>query len=97
MQQEKEPTDNQINYAQSLGIYIPFGITFDELSDLISNVENNDKLATDRHKSFAEFYGVRYTKNIGKKTYLIESSMKFSQITKKTTWPRGLSSVFIVL
>lgn len=68
MQQENEPTDNQINYARSLGIYIPFGITFNELSDLISNVENNDKLATDRHKSFADFYGVRYTKNVGKKS-----------------------------
>lgn len=68
MQQENEPTDNQINYARSLGIYIPFGITFNELSDLISNVENNDKFATDRHKSFAEFYGVQYTKNVGKKS-----------------------------
>lgn len=67
MEQEKEPTSNQINYARSLGIYIPFGITFDELSDLISNIENNDKLASDRHKAFADFYGIKYTKNVGKK------------------------------
>lgn len=68
MQKKNEPTDNQINYARSLGIYIPFGITCNELSDLISNVENNDKLATDRHKTFADLYGVQYTKNVGKKS-----------------------------
>lgn len=68
VRKENEPTDNQINYARSLDIYIPFGITFNELSDLISNVENNDKLATERHKAFADFYGIQYTKNVGKKS-----------------------------
>lgn len=64
---DNEPTDNQINYARSLGIYVPFGITFDELSDLISNIENNDKSASDRHKTFADFYNIKYSKNVGKK------------------------------
>jgi len=64
---DNEPTDNQINYARSLGIYVPFGITFEELSDLISNIENNDKPASDRHKAFADFYNIKYSKNVGKK------------------------------
>jgi TM2 domain-containing membrane protein YozV len=63
-----EPTDRQIDYARSLGIYIPFGITRAELSDLIENKNSKDKLASDRHKGFADFYNITYSQYVGKKT-----------------------------
>lgn len=104
---DNEPTDNQINYARSLGIYVPFGITFDELSDLISNIENNDKPASDRHKAFADFYNIKYSKNVGKKMLFerIQYEIFSNNIEKQmTSWfvfrvyrslVRGLENVSI--
>lgn len=64
---DNQPTERQIEYAKSLGIYITYDMTRAELSDLISIKVDNDKPATDRHKGFADFFGVPFTKYVGKK------------------------------
>ncbi len=61
------PSENQLQYANSLGIDIPEGISFDELSDLISFKQMHDKKASKRHRGFADFFGIRTTKYTGKK------------------------------
>nr|WP_321384025.1 hypothetical protein [uncultured Vibrio sp.] len=63
----EEPSDRQVDYARSLGISIPEGISKTELSDLISLTVRKDKPATDRHKEFARIYSVETSKYIGKK------------------------------
>jgi hypothetical protein len=64
---EETPTERQIEYAVSLGINIPNGATKSELSDLISMAVDKDKPSDARHLQFAKFYGVDFTRYIGKK------------------------------
>lgn len=62
------PTERQLNYAKDLGINIPQDATKFQVSDMISARLNRDKSATcDRHRSFADLYGVQYTKYTGKR------------------------------
>ncbi|RRS32631.1 MAG: hypothetical protein P794_00805 [Epsilonproteobacteria bacterium (ex Lamellibrachia satsuma)] len=61
------PSENQLQYANSLGINIPEGVSFDELSDLISFKQMHDKKASERHRGFAEYFGIETTKYTGKK------------------------------
>jgi hypothetical protein len=64
---EDPPTERQIEYAQKLGIIIPFGATKDELSNLISTAVDKDKPCNPRHVEFANMYRVNCTKYVGKK------------------------------
>ncbi|WDT85987.1 hypothetical protein [Alteromonas sp. 009811495] len=62
------PTEMQLEYANGIGLKIPEGVTGAELSSLLTNEEERDKVATERHRKFAERYGVQFTKYTGKKT-----------------------------
>lgn len=62
------PTKRQIEYATDIDIKIPYDITKDELSDLISSTLDHDKPSTERHRSFAQIYGVECTDYLGKKS-----------------------------
>ncbi|MBI5843258.1 MAG: hypothetical protein HZB23_01160 [Deltaproteobacteria bacterium] len=60
-------TESQKKFARDLGLMFPHDITKSEMSDLIDFKKSNDKEATDRHKSFADYFGVKYSNYIGKK------------------------------
>jgi hypothetical protein len=60
-------TERQLAFAAELGITIPDGITKPEISDLISLATTDDKPSTDRHRRFAESFGLEPTQYIGKK------------------------------
>lgn len=60
-------TERQLAYAADLGIVIPDGISKDEISDLISLSTSDDKPSTERHRAFAEGFGLEPTQYIGKK------------------------------
>ncbi len=61
-----EPTERQLAYASDLGIVIPDDADRDDISDLISHKLSGEKVATDRHKSFATLYGVEFRRFTGK-------------------------------
>jgi len=61
------PTENQLSYAQSLGIAIPAGVTREELSDLISQRTDDDKPASADLLALATSYGAKVTNYTGKK------------------------------
>lgn len=61
------PTQRQLDYARDLGIDVPADATKEEVSDLISACLEKDKPATDRHRSFAVLYRVRFTRFTGKR------------------------------
>lgn len=61
------PTERQLSYAQDLGILIPNGATKNDVSNLIDMKLDNDKPATDRHRSLAKIFGVEPPSIIGKK------------------------------
>jgi hypothetical protein len=60
-------TEPQIAYAKSLGLTFSEAITKEEMSDLLSCHIERDKPATDRHRFFAEGFGVRHTLHTGKR------------------------------
>ena len=60
-------TERQLAYAADLGIVIPDGISKEEISDLISLRTTGDKPSTERHRAFAEGFGLEPTKYVGKK------------------------------
>lgn len=64
---DEPPTDSQMAYAKDLGISIPENVTKDEISELISSHLEKDKLATERHRSFAKRYRVECTRFAGKR------------------------------
>jgi len=61
------PSEPQLEFARNVGINIPAGATADEVSDLLSIYQDRDKPATDRHRSFADYYEVETTRCVGKK------------------------------
>ena len=61
------PTERQLEFARNVGINVPAGATADEVSDLLSIYQDRDKPATDRHRSFADYYEVETTQYVGKK------------------------------
>lgn len=65
--EDEIPTERQLNYARDLGIIIESGATRMEVSDMISAKVDKDKIATDRHLGFANYYNIECTKHIGKK------------------------------
>lgn len=60
-------TERQLAYAADLGIVIPDGVSKDEIGDLISLNTSDDAPSTDRHRVFAEGFGLEPTQYIGKK------------------------------
>lgn len=64
---DEAATEAQVSYARDLGISIPENATKDELCDLLSCHLEHDKLATERHKSFAKAYQVHHTRFVGKR------------------------------
>jgi hypothetical protein len=64
---EQPATERQLAYAADLGIVIPDGVSKDEISDLISLSTSDDSPSTDRHRAFAEGFGLEPTQYIGKK------------------------------
>lgn len=65
---KKEPaTERQKEYANKLGLEYPDDINIDEMKDLISSHLEKDKIASEHHRSIADYYNVDYTKYTGKK------------------------------
>lgn len=65
--EKRPPTDKQLAYAKDLGISIPVDASLEEVSEMISCKVDEDKIATDRHRTFAKLYGVEYSQYTGKK------------------------------
>ena len=61
------PTERQLEFARNVGINVPQGASADEVSDLLSIYQDRDKPATERHRTFADYYEVETTRCIGKK------------------------------
>ena len=61
------PSERQLEFARSVGVNVHQGATADEVSDLLSIYQDRDKPATDRHRSFSDYYEVETTRCIGKK------------------------------
>lgn len=71
------PTERQLKYAADLGILVPANADIKDVSDLISAAVDNDKPSTLRHRAFAEYFGIKTTEYIGKKSLfnLIQSTL----------------------
>ena len=61
--EHKEPTEKQIEYARSLGIAIPNGISRCQLSELIDETTNNLP-ATDKQKDLLRDLGIQFQEDI---------------------------------
>lgn len=59
------PTEQQLAEARGLGINVPADATLDEVNDLI--YLGHGKPASDNHKRIASFFGVKFTRFVGKK------------------------------
>jgi len=73
------PTERQLEFARDVGINVPAEATIDEVSDLLSRYQDRDKPATERHRSFADYYEVEVTKYIGKKKLFCHIFNKLTQ------------------
>lgn len=62
------PSERQLEYANGIGLKFPEDVSGAELSSLLTNYERRDKIATERHRKFAERYDVEFTKYTGKKS-----------------------------
>lgn len=67
LRQNSPPTEKQLSYARNLGLEVPEEATKAEVSDLLSMHLERDKIASERHRSFADLYGVDYTRFTGKR------------------------------
>jgi hypothetical protein len=74
--EDREPTEGQISYATGLGVSIPPGCTFDEISDLIDNAVYKRKPADARTLGFADRYGVEYTQYTSKQNVFMSIHWK---------------------
>lgn len=78
------PTERQVAYANKLGIDLPRGVTFDEISDLISFAVEEDIPASDLHRSLAKSYGVTFTRYMGKGALFLRIRYIVSQPGRET-------------
>jgi hypothetical protein len=74
------PSDAQLAYAKKVGIRVPQGANQFDVSDLLTNHEERDKLANELHRSHAEYFGVEVRPYVGKKTLF---NLIFHRLSKK--------------
>jgi hypothetical protein len=60
-------TESQRAYADGIGASYPQDISMVEMSEILTMHEEHDQLASDRHRSFAMFYGIRCSQFTGKR------------------------------
>lgn len=59
------PSQRQINYARSLGVAFPDGVTAQDASALISLAEDNDTPSSEQYRGFARSYCLEVSNYIG--------------------------------
>lgn len=74
--ERKEPTEKQLDYARSLGIDIPDGISRSKLSEMIDDAKDNLP-ATDKQKEFLRDLGISFSDDIRRHqiSMLIDAAM----------------------
>lgn len=83
------PTESQLSYAKDLGIAVSDNATWEDVRDMISCCVDHDKPATERHKSFAQMYGIEYTEYVGRKrlfAMIFAALQDPSQIIDMISW-----------
>lgn len=80
---KKPPSEAQLNCVRKGGMRIPKEVTIPELWDLVWNHFENDRPATDRHKSWAGLFGVEFTKFTGKKVLFDRIQSTLSEVGRE--------------
>lgn len=76
-------------YARGVGIEFPEDATFEEISALLSNYEERDQVAGAEYRTWADYFGVSYTRFTGKKALfrsILDELSKPERLLEKMQW-----------